>query len=507
MSTSMLFQGLSSQGMSFLIRGHVHSRSYLDRADVQALLNDLIHSLVHRPKRLKTRDISGLQVGTLDKIDNALSSVLTTQDSLILGQLNVSREAPFTSVVAENVQRVSCTPGTRVAILQKLLDWATAQDYDIKNALFWLCGLAGTGKTTILRDICQSLHKLNLLASSYFCSIQPSSGDSRHLVPTIARHLASRSQTFKTALVEQLQQDPDLFSATLQIQFQSLLCEPWKAATNSRVHSLAQVVAVDALDECDQGEEFLHLLLDAIDAGQLEGIRFIVTSRPVPDLLQKVRASRPDSPQVSLHEVPKGEVNGDIKRYLEASLTLPETLINELVARSNGLFIYASTLVKYLKPLQLLAPIEFERRLEMVIAQQPERSSINPLYKQIVDVALSLEDDGGTRRRWMILQAILCAAEPPTAHIVARLLGVDPQIVTAVVESLYSVLFAGDFNGPIYIFHASFHDFVVSYIDGEHYCHLLSIHSILAQSCIAEMTNHFTSIYVDWNLPLHPMRI
>ncbi|KAH8822206.1 hypothetical protein DL96DRAFT_1411239, partial [Flagelloscypha sp. PMI_526] len=380
-------------------------------------------------------------------------------------------------------QRVSCTPGTRVTILQKLLDWATTHDYDIKNALFWLYGLAGTGKTTILRDICETLQKLNLLASSYFCSIQLSSGDSRHLIPTLARHLASRSQAFKAALVDQLERDPDLVSATLRIQFKNLLCKPWKAVADSRVSAPAQVVAIDALDECDQGEEFLHILLDAIDDGQLEGIRFIVTSRPVPHLLRKVRDTRPDSPQVSLHEVPKDEANSDIKRYLEASLTLPEPRINELVARADGLFIYASTLVKYLRPSQLLAPIEFERRLEMIIAQRPEKSSINPLYKQIVDVALSLDDEGAMQRRWTILHVILCAAE-----LLQALLGIDPHIVTAVVESLYSVLFAEDFDGPIYIFHASFHDFVSSCIDGEHYSHPHSIHSVLVQLCVTELT-------------------
>ncbi|KAH8822207.1 hypothetical protein DL96DRAFT_1470608, partial [Flagelloscypha sp. PMI_526] len=52
--------------------GHVisHSRSYLDRADVQTLLNDLIHSLVQRPRRLKTRDISGLQVRSVNNLFN-----------------------------------------------------------------------------------------------------------------------------------------------------------------------------------------------------------------------------------------------------------------------------------------------------------------------------------------------------------------------------------------------------------------------------------------------------
>ncbi|KAH8797315.1 hypothetical protein DL96DRAFT_998309 [Flagelloscypha sp. PMI_526] len=464
-----------------------HSRAYLAMEEVRRHLDGLIHSLKCRPKRLNANQLSGIQPGILGKIDDTLNSVLSAEESHILEKLNISLDAPFTAAVSANVQRQSCTPGTRIAILQQLLDWSITLEPELKNSLFWLYGLAGTGKTTILRDICERLQKENILASSYFCSIQLSSGDSRHLIPTITKHLASRLRTFKAAIVLQIINDPDLLSATLAPQFENLLCKPWKAAANVQNGSPTMVVAIDALDECDRGEEFLSLLLDAIDNGQLEGLRFIVTSRPVPRLLAKVRTLRPDSPQVSLHEVPKEEVGGDIKRYFEANLVLPPPRIKELVAQADGLFIYASTLVKYLSPTQPLTSTELEERLDNVLAQKPERSSINSLYKQIVDVALSLDDEQVRRRRWMILRAIICAAEPPSVKVVSGLLGVDSQVVAAVVESLYSVLFTVGAGGPIYIFHASFHDFIVSCVKGAFWWHPPSLHCTLAQSCVTEM--------------------
>ncbi|KAH8797277.1 WD40-repeat-containing domain protein [Flagelloscypha sp. PMI_526] len=464
-----------------------HSRVYLLTEEIQMHLNALVHSLKCRPKRLKVNQVSRLQAGILEKIDSTLNSVTIAEEARILEKLNVSNDAPFTSSLPANFQRQSCTPGTRIAILHKLLEWANPVEPELKNCLFWLYGLAGTGKTTILRDICEKLQKLDLLASSYFCSIQLSSGDSRHLVPTIAKHLASRLDTFKTALVSQLKEDPNLFSAALARQFENLLCKPWRAVADAQGCSSAMVVVIDALDECDRGEEFLSLLLDSIDEGQIEGLRFIVTSRPVPRLLEKVRILRPESPQVSLHEVPKEEVNDDIKLYLEASLKLPPPRIKDLVARADGLFIYAATIVKYLSPSQPLTPIELEERLENALAHKPEGSSINPLYRQIVEVALSFDDEQVMRRRWMVLHAILCAGEPPSAKVVAGLLGIDSEVVTAVVESLYSVLFTVVVGGPIYIFHASFHDFIISCVRGEFRCHSPSIHFILAQACVTEM--------------------
>ncbi|KAH8822239.1 WD40-repeat-containing domain protein [Flagelloscypha sp. PMI_526] len=464
-----------------------HSRVYLNREDIMARLDSLAHSLKSCPNRLKVDQIFGLIPGVVEKINNAVESV---QISHILAQLTISNDAPFASAVSENVQRQSCTPGTRIAILRKLLDWAIAREQDLRHSLFWLYGLAGTGKTTILYDICEKLQNLNLLVSSYFCSIQLSSGDSTRLVPTIAKHLASCSPSFETSLAHELQQDPNVLSAKLKLQFERLLCRPWQAAidTQDGRPTGAKVVVIDALDECDRGEEFLVLLLDAINSGQLHGIRFIVSSRPVPRLLTKIRNMQSDAPQISLHEVPKEEVNGDIELYLESKINLAGPRLKDLVARADGLFIYASTLVKYLSPSYFLAPAELEGRLEKVLSRKIEKSSIDALYKQIVDTALSLEDEDDMRGRWIILYAIICSAEPPTADTVAGLLNVSTQLVTAVVESLHSVLFTANKDGHIYIFHASFHDFLGSDGCGEFRCPTSSIHSILAQGCLNKMT-------------------
>ncbi|KAH8797309.1 WD40-repeat-containing domain protein [Flagelloscypha sp. PMI_526] len=464
-----------------------NTRVYLIEEDIRTLLDGLIYSLRYRPKRLEASRVSGIQPGILEEMVKRLNSVLSAGEDQLLEKLNISTDAPFTSSLSANLQRQSCTPGTRISILQLLLDWATTIAPGLNCPLFWLYGLAGTGKTTILHDVCERLQKLNLLASSYFCSIQLTSGDSKYLVPTIVRHLASCSQAFKAAVVVQLQQDPDLYFAGLKHQFQYLLCASWTATTQGNGGSVRKIVVIDALDECDGGEEFLSLLLDAIADGQFAGIRFIVSSRPVPRLLRKIEAIRPEAPQVALHEVPKKEVNGDIKRYFEANLTLPSPLIDELVIRADGLFIYASTLIKFLSSHRSLALIERKRRLEGVLARTPERSSINPLYEQIVNVALCSGDDKNTQNRWDILHAILCAAEPTSAHVVAKLLDVEPQAVTSLVESLYSVLFTTSTGGLIYIFHASFRDFVVSGIDGKFRCRPPRTHSILARACLAEM--------------------
>ncbi|KAH8818586.1 WD40-repeat-containing domain protein [Flagelloscypha sp. PMI_526] len=463
-----------------------HSRVYMDREEIRERVDGLVHSLTERPKRLKVTQISGLKLGIMEEVKYLGDSA---QDSHLLEKLNISIDAPFSSAVSKDMQRHSCTPGTRVAILQKLLNWATVHGPGRKGVLFWLYGLAGDGKTTILHDICETLHEKKLLASSYFCSLKLTSWDSIYLVPTIAKHLASCSKAFGSALASQLRQDESLAWAELETQFLRLLCDPWRKAAESETNFsfTAKVVVIDALDECDRGEKFLDLLLDAINEGRLEGLRFIVASRPNPRFLSKVRAKQPDVAQVALREVSMEEANGDIRRYLETKLDISPSRIDELVAQADGLFIYASTIVKYLSPSNPLATSELERRFKKLISREVELGDIKSIYREIVGSALFLDDEDDMKGRLAILHAIICAAEPPSASVIAGLLNVELGLVAAVVSSLYSVLFTAGGDGPIF-FHASFHDFIISDAAGVFQCHPPPIHSTFAHACLTEMT-------------------
>ena len=59
--------------------------------------------------------------------------------------------------------------GTRVAILQDLEAWA--MDTDAPH-IFWLSGMAGTGKSSIARSFAHILKEGGRLGGSFFCSRQ-----------------------------------------------------------------------------------------------------------------------------------------------------------------------------------------------------------------------------------------------------------------------------------------------------------------------------------------------
>ncbi|KAH8826472.1 hypothetical protein DL96DRAFT_1466155 [Flagelloscypha sp. PMI_526] len=214
-------------------------------------------------------------------------SSLSIKQTSILEQLEVSKDARYDSASAYKVQRRGCTNDTRVGILQQIESWARSIQSPLESSFFWIYGLAGTGKSTIMQTACEILDAVGLLASSYFCSIQLDSKESKRIFPTIARHLARHNSMFAQHLAAKLLDDPECVHALLPVQFEELLCTPWRAALPDGKETFRCVVAIDALDECDlnHGDEVLRLILDAIKNNEPQGLKFLITSRPVPAIV------------------------------------------------------------------------------------------------------------------------------------------------------------------------------------------------------------------------------
>ncbi|KAH8822112.1 mycorrhiza-induced NACHT/WD-repeat protein [Flagelloscypha sp. PMI_526] len=415
------------------------------------------------------------------------------QEFALRDNLEVSREAPFNSDAAQKLGRRECTPNTRVKILREIISWAKDNNHPMLSSLFWIFGLAGTGKSTIAQSVCEMLEKDGLLASSYFCSVQLDSRNSKRIVPTIAYNLAARFPIFEKFLVSKLRHDPGCAYSRISSQFRDQLCGPWGLFMKKAAPQKPCVVIIDALDECDEGNEVLRLILGAIDHDELPGIRFLVTSRPVDALMKKaLKMSR--GPQIALHEVKKEEVSDDIRLFLEEQLheKVEPSIIQKLTAQADGLFIYASTLAKHLVPNSDFATqVDIQERLEQILKPRHQGGVIGlyDLYDRILCDVLSPEKFGpeGLKQRLIILQTLVSMEEATTAHVISDFLGYNVEDVVGIVNGLHSVLFTRGSGEPIYVIHASFHEFVVSQAQGPLTCDPSSIHNRMAQSCLLWM--------------------
>ncbi|KAG6842879.1 hypothetical protein H0H87_009699, partial [Tephrocybe sp. NHM501043] len=237
--------------------------------------------------------------------------------------------------------------------------------------VYWLTGPAGIGKTTIAKTICElvdyryngedtkePLHNtlglsdvFSLPLVSYFCSHQLDSGDTALLVSTLCRQLCDKSSSYAASLAEALEKDSELAYATLDIQLKQMLMQPWKTSGFKRVGLPPLIIVVDALDENHGGTLFLQHLLYAIGATRLKGLKFFVTSREDEEI-SRLCNTLPEGTVVHLQNIPKQTVQHDIEVYLTNSLpdlhshVVYQELLKKLTKLSDGLFIYAATVVK-----------------------------------------------------------------------------------------------------------------------------------------------------------------
>jgi hypothetical protein len=138
--------------------------------------------------------------------------------------------------------RRTCTEGTRTRILDDLLGWARKSS---GPNIYWLCGMAGTGKTTIAYSFCKRVKEEDLLGASFFCSRTiDQSRDIRTVFPMIAHELASRSPNIRSHLVEAVEKDPDIVSSQPNDQFTCLI----RDTIHSHLHKPC-VIAFDGFDE------------------------------------------------------------------------------------------------------------------------------------------------------------------------------------------------------------------------------------------------------------------
>ncbi|KAF1947390.1 hypothetical protein EJ02DRAFT_88807 [Clathrospora elynae] len=99
----------------------------------------------------------------------AESPILGTRTTRYSGLANPSivlpraEDAPFNSYAKQH--EPNCLVNTRVGFLEGIHSWADGQD---ERYIFWLSGLAGTGKSTIARTVVRSYYGKQLIAASFF---------------------------------------------------------------------------------------------------------------------------------------------------------------------------------------------------------------------------------------------------------------------------------------------------------------------------------------------------
>ncbi|CAE6450732.1 unnamed protein product [Rhizoctonia solani] len=391
--------------------------------------------------------------------------------SLLRGMSPVD-DARYNSSYSTTIKRRACTPKTREKIHKGLQDWVVNPD---SAKIYWMSGMASTGKTTIAYSLCEWLERTNRLGASFFCSrISPTCRSLDRIVPILAYQLARYSPEFLTTLCTSLKENRDAGTLNVVQQFEYLIHRPVLKAKAAIPDSV--VLVIDALDECDDSYS-IHMLLDVLlKFAEYLPLKFFVVSRPEYVIMDRMMARDGAARSIMhLHEIEQSIVEEDIKKYLAdalSSMSPPPSpnQIETLSKRAGNLFIYAATVVRYIHP-KVIA-VNSSARLEAMLALEVTRTvdghtgskykELDRLYTTVLDAAfnehLDTEETDFMRR---VLWAVVCAKEPMTTATIALLADLTESRVWAALQSLRSVVHITENDQLISALHASFPEYML----------------------------------------------
>ena len=303
---------------------------------------------------------------------------------------------------AERYPAPNCHPDTRKAVRQIILDWIHSES--LVSSFFWLYGPAGAGKTAILQAIAEFLCSPDgsgqkFGGSFFFCRGKNDRNQGRFLFSTIAYQLALKVPGLRQHVNRIMELDPTLHTKSMNVQLQTLIIDAFKDL--SPLPQRSYLVIIDGLDECRDvaiQQFILRLLCEAITVHKLP-LRFLIGSRPESHI-------RDSFDHESLYTVTRRVVldetfdpGRDIRVFLQDGFAKicaknsilsyveqpwPEDgVIDLLVQRSSGQFVYAATVLKFVGA-NLRSPTKL---LALVLKPDPTAfSDLDQLYTQILSV-------------------------------------------------------------------------------------------------------------------------
>ena len=370
--------------------------------------------------------------------------------------------------------RQGCMKGTRESVLDEIEVWS--KDFD-KPRVYWLNGLAGTGKSTIAQTIAERVFADGRLGASFFCSRDFSNRSNLHFIfPTLAVQLARRYIRFRSIFIPLVQSDPEIAHESLFNQMKKLIVEPLKKS------AISMVIVIDALDEC-KDDEPASAILSVLGqfVSQIPQVKFFITGRPEPRIREGFRLHLPaeTTDVFVLHSVKPNLVNNDIRWFLKHSFLEiakrrsgvdgwpTEKQLHRLCKRAAGLFVYAVATVKFVDHKNGNPKKQLDRLLQSPDSSREGKTkfktdtTLDSLYTSILQEAFDGNDPEHDRMARSVLGAVILATNPLSPSAIAALLVFGIEDVLPILSSVGSLLLQEDIVSPVRPFHKSFPDFII----------------------------------------------
>ncbi|KAL1728858.1 hypothetical protein EV714DRAFT_274318 [Schizophyllum commune] len=358
-----------------------------------------------------------------------------------------------------------CLPGTRVALLQDIEDWARSPD---SPRAYILYGSAGKGKSAIAHTTARQLAGLGFITPFFAFDRSDRTRAAHQLLPTIAKSLAEQNKLYSQYLCSM--RSSQLSTRDLQDQSSYLITETLGDCTVGP----PIVFVIDALDECPvdspaaaiERRKLLHTLRRCLDHARLPtNVRFFLTYRQEEDVHHVLGQRRIPAIRRCIDEVEgAGE---DLRKLVAAALSdiIGGGQINDIAEVAQDLFECAAILCRELSTYNSTA-MAIPRAIKESCRDDPGNVLCHTYYA-IMETHFDPRDSVSMAAYRKVLSWIF-AVQSPQPYVVFRnfekvLLPHQSDLsrVLGGLKSLLTGVLVDNSATPITAHHTSFRDFLL----------------------------------------------
>jgi NACHT domain len=394
--------------------------------------------------------------------------------------------AEYNSQERKDQQASICEPGTRKRVIDRIVQWA---EDDHAKPICWLYGPAGTGKSSIAHTIAEECTNKQWLVLTFFFSRGRVDRTTLTKVFTTLAYQLAVSEALPSAqqFIEQaIQKDRRILSANFETQFCQLVVYPIMASPQSMPKI---IIIIDGLDECESHAHQTQLIKLLVERSPaiFSHARFLVTSRPEEHINDEfyVAAAQNITNYVTLHDfdavddIRKVCCSGfaDIATRHSRQQYLPKSWpsdaeIELVVEKSQGIFIYISTLLRFVDEGDDLP----QKKLQYALKAH---AGLDSIYCQVLALAPG-------RNLQVVMSAIILLQEPLTIMELGEFLHLTSAEVRIALQGTRSILNIPESDDKAVVpYHASLGDFVRDNSrSAGHISTLNEQHRILMDQCI-----------------------
>ena len=359
--------------------------------------------------------------------------------------------------------------------MRTIRDWA--DDNTATSRIFCLLDVAGSGKSTVAKEVVEKWEEDGWLVGRFFFSRDTTETMStRGFCSTVSNAFASIDHDLKPH-IDEFKKRLDWEQLPFERQYEGLVAGPL------RVLNRRAILTIDALDECADRIELLETLRDKQSSVPL--LRTFITGRPEADIKQWVM--KVDGIRAASFRELEG-YNKDVDIYIRSRLEGEAgDFQNRVIRRADGLFIWARIACDLLSQ-----ALDINSRLEE-LEEPSEESKLDSIYRVALEQAT--QDDKSSRPIIILVLQMLLAMRTPLS--IAGLGEISPwsekRVVQRTIARLGSLLLSQGPNDPIRLLHITFREFLTSRERaGKYFVQLQFGHYTLARGSL-RILGHYSS--------------